>query len=114
MPIDRDADRTRIMAAATAHDMYTVLRADCWVVVHIHSVCRGRGGVEGGMEGTRLTLVRDNSVPDGYEFSIRTPVTPARWALFDQVGASEVVCANVVAEDVGAFAMTAMAMCWVC
>lgn len=73
------------MAAASAHDMYSVLQSDCWVVVHIHSVMRGRGGVEGGMEGTRLTLVRDASVQQGYEFSIRTPVTPARWALFDAV-----------------------------
>ena len=86
VPIDREADRARIMAATTARDMYNVLRADCWVVVHIHSVLREKGGVEGGMEGTRLTLVADSSVPQGYEFSIRTPVTPARWALFDQVG----------------------------
>jgi len=35
------------------------------------------------LEGTRLTLVAMPNQPDGYEFSIRTPVTPPRWAEFD-------------------------------
>ena len=37
------------------------------------------------MEGTRLTIVRFPKQPNAYEFSIRTPVTPSRWAEFDQV-----------------------------
>ena len=35
------------------------------------------------MEGTRLTLVKVPDQRDGFEFSIRTPVTPARWAQFE-------------------------------
>jgi len=35
------------------------------------------------LEGTRLTLVRAPGQPDGFEFSIRTPVTPPRWEAFD-------------------------------
>ena len=37
------------------------------------------------MEGTRLTIVKVPNQPDAYEFSIRTPVTPPRWADFEQV-----------------------------
>ncbi len=37
------------------------------------------------MEGTRLTIVKFPKQPHAYEFSIRTPVTPSRWAEFDQV-----------------------------
>ena len=85
MAIDCERDRARIMAATTVADMYNVLGADTWVVVPIYSVTRGRGGVEVGMEGTRLTVVRDKEAPNNYEFSIRTPVTPARWALFEAV-----------------------------
>lgn len=35
------------------------------------------------MEGTRLTLVKVANQPDAFEFSIRTPVTPSRWELFE-------------------------------
>jgi hypothetical protein len=54
-------------------------RSDSWIVVHIHSLARPGAT----MEGTRLTLVRVPNQPDGYEFSIRTPVTPPRWKDFD-------------------------------
>ena len=37
------------------------------------------------MEGTRLTIVKFPKQPNAFEFSIRTPVTPNRWAEFDQV-----------------------------
>lgn len=57
------------------------LQVDSWVVVPIHSSARP-GHV---MEGTRLTVVRVRDMPDGYEFSIRTPVTPARWQDFAEV-----------------------------
>ena len=36
------------------------------------------------MEGTRLTLVKVPDQRDGFEFSIRTPVTPARWDQFEK------------------------------
>ena len=34
------------------------------------------------MEGTRLTIVQHD--PDGFEFTIRTPGTPKRWAQYDE------------------------------
>ncbi len=57
------------------------LQVDSWVVVPVHSSARP-GHI---MEGTRLTVVRSKDMPNGYEFSIRTPVTPARWQDFAEV-----------------------------
>lgn len=54
-------------------------REDSWVVVPIHSLAQPVAE----MEGTRLTLVKVPNQPDAFEFSIRTPVTPARWSLFE-------------------------------
>lgn len=33
-----------------------------------------------------LVQVKLQDQPDAYDFSIRTPVTPARWKVYDQVG----------------------------
>jgi hypothetical protein len=52
---------------------------DSWVVVPLASVAAPGAH----LEGTRLTLVRVPGQPDAAEFSIRTPVTPPRWKLFD-------------------------------
>ena len=78
--------------------MFAALGVDCWVVVPISSVARAAAGHT--LEGTRLTLTRSRDQADAYEFSIRTPVTPARWADFDKELAAgfEVICAAAVAE----------------
>eukprot|EP01105_Mastigella_eilhardi_P014038 TRINITY_DN3191_c0_g1_i1.p1 TRINITY_DN3191_c0_g1~~TRINITY_DN3191_c0_g1_i1.p1 ORF type:complete len:278 (-),score=78.51 TRINITY_DN3191_c0_g1_i1:136-969(-) len=56
---------------------YQVMQRDFYVVTPCRSVARP-GHV---MEGTRLTL--QLSPPEGFEFSIRTPGTPARWVDYD-------------------------------
>jgi len=71
--------RERFAAAATPQEVWEAAGDDCWNVVRVASTHRpGRT-----LEGTRLTVVRVPHVPDGFEFSIRTPVTPGRWAEFD-------------------------------
>eukprot|EP00951_Prasinocladus_malaysianus_P042820 scaffold525755_cov33-Prasinocladus_malaysianus.AAC.1 len=60
--------------------MWHAIGTDSWIVVPISST-RDPSAM---LEGTRLTLVRMQQQPDGYEFSIRTPVTPPRWAEFDK------------------------------
>lgn len=67
------------MQATTPAAMYAAIGLDCWVVVPIRSLSR-TGHT---LEGTRLTLTASKEVPDGHEFSIRTPVTPPRWEDFD-------------------------------
>ncbi|KAG1663031.1 hypothetical protein FOA52_005723 [Chlamydomonas sp. UWO 241] len=97
VPVDTPSQRAAIASASTAGDMYDVIREDGWVVLHIKSVAvPGRT-----MEGTRLVLVKNPSQPNGYEFSIRTPVTPPRWADFDVelAAAWEEVLDAMVADD---------------
>lgn len=60
--------------------MWKAIGCDCWIVVPIASVCRAGHT----LEGTRLTITKSKEVPDGHEFSIRTPVTPPRWDDFDK------------------------------
>lgn len=73
------AKRAAIQAASDAGEMWATIGADSWIVVPIASVAKP----DRRLEGTRLTLVAMQAQPDGYEFSIRTPVTPPRWAEFD-------------------------------
>ena len=78
--------------------MFAALGVDCWVVVPIGSTSRREAGHT--LEGTRLTLTRSRDQADAYEFSIRTPVTPARWEDFDKELAAgfEDICTAAVAE----------------
>ncbi|KAK9842872.1 hypothetical protein WJX74_003734 [Apatococcus lobatus] len=78
VPMAGDAKQSQVQDAQTAEHMWQALQVDSWVVVPILSSARP-GHV---MEGTRLTVVRVRDMPDAYEFSIRTPVTPARWQDF--------------------------------
>jgi len=80
VPCGAPQQQDSIKAAKSASDMYQVLQQDSWVVVPIASVSTPGHT----MEGTRLTLVKVPNQPDGFEFSIRTPVTPPRWEDFDQ------------------------------
>jgi tetratricopeptide (TPR) repeat protein len=63
----------QIASAGSLEELYDSLREDFYV---IHR-CRSKSQPSLILEGTRLTLVRHD--PDGYEFTIRTPGTPARW-----------------------------------
>jgi hypothetical protein len=86
--------------AATPADMYAAVGVDCWVVVPIASTCRADIGHD--LEGTRLTVTRSRDQADSYEFSIRTPVTPARWQDFDKELSAgfEAICAAAISEGV--------------
>lgn len=79
IPLGSAAKRDAVTRAADAAEMWAAVGADSWVVVPIASVAEPSRT----LEGTRLTLVAMPNQPDGYEFSIRTPVTPPRWAEFD-------------------------------
>lgn len=71
--------------------MWRAIGCDSWIVVPIGSVCRAGHS----LEGTRLTITQSTEVPDGHEFSIRTPVTPPRWDDFDRelTAGFEAICA---------------------
>lgn len=80
--------------------MFAVVGVDSWVVVPIASTSRKEIGHT--LEGTRLTITRSRDQADAYEFSIRTPVTPARWEDFDKelTHAFEAICAAAIADGV--------------
>lgn len=60
-------------------DLFSIIGRDSWLWVPLESLASpGRE-----LEGTRLTLVHVRTIPDGHEFSIRTPVTPPRWKDFE-------------------------------
>jgi hypothetical protein len=61
----------------TATHLSQAIGEDSWVLVPLGSVYRR----DRTLEGTRLTLVRQ---PNGFEFSIRTPGTPHRWADYEE------------------------------
>lgn len=60
--------------------MFAAVGVDSFVVVPIHSLSRNGHS----LEGTRLTITKQRDQQDAHEFSIRTPVTPARWEDFDK------------------------------
>ena len=58
-------------------ELFDAMKKDFWVVTPCYSTANP-GKV---MEGTRLTL--QATLPEGYEYSIRTPGTPPRWVDYD-------------------------------
>lgn len=80
VPLAGDHKRAEIQSVKTAEDLWKAIGRDSWIVVPIDSTARPGHT----MEGTRLTIVKFPKQPHAYEFSIRTPVTPSRWAEFDQ------------------------------
>lgn len=70
--------RAKVASCNTLDDVYELCGGrDFWVVAPCASIAT-KGLV---LEGTRITLQRKE--PDGYDFTIRTPGTPKRWALYD-------------------------------
>eukprot|EP01121_Diplochlamys_sp_Union-15-3_P001844 TRINITY_DN115_c0_g2_i1.p1 TRINITY_DN115_c0_g2~~TRINITY_DN115_c0_g2_i1.p1 ORF type:complete len:413 (+),score=63.44 TRINITY_DN115_c0_g2_i1:377-1615(+) len=66
----------KLKKAKDCKDLYDIMKKDFFVITPCYSLARpGKY-----MEGTRLTL--QNAPPEGFEYSIRTPGTPARWAEF--------------------------------
>ncbi|GBG82838.1 hypothetical protein CBR_g36368 [Chara braunii] len=70
----------RIIAAKDCKDLYPIVGEDFWVVTPCEGLHTGKV-----LEGTRLTLQKSMmpSIRNGYNFSIRTPGTPPRWADYD-------------------------------
>lgn len=67
----------QVRAAKDVHELWSVVGRDYWVVTPCYSTAVP-GYV---MNGTRLTMVRMNG---WYDFSIKTPGTPPRWAEYDR------------------------------
>jgi hypothetical protein len=112
VPVEGAAARAAVAAATTAAELWAALGRDAWVVVPVSSAAapgsallegtrltvvkldkRG-GGADGEGAGARLGAAAGTEAaaagggaeppqPDAFEFSIRTPVTPARWAAYD-------------------------------
>lgn len=91
-----------IEAATTCSDLYNIVGGDFWVVTPCHSVAIN-GKI---LDGTRLTLQKMGE--NGYDFSIRTPGTPPRWADYDQEmsAAWEALCDTFCWEAYGSTDMT--------
>jgi len=79
LPLEPGSARAAAVAAATTPAaLLAALGRDAWAVVPVAGVATSTH-----LDGTRLTVTRASGVPDGVEFCIRTPVTPARWAAYD-------------------------------
>ncbi|CAI5481742.1 unnamed protein product [Closterium sp. Yama58-4] len=74
--VDSPAQKSAVAAAKACEDLYRVVGEDFWIVTPCYSMV-DPGKV---LEGTRLTLVK---TPTGFDFAIRTPGTPSRWADYD-------------------------------
>ena len=80
VPLDPGTARTALgpRAASSPADLLAALGRDAFITVPVAAVKTGRV-----LDGTRLTVARGaDKVPDGVDLSIRTPVTPARWAAY--------------------------------
>eukprot|EP00741_Cyanophora_paradoxa_P021213 tig00000237_g20474.t1 len=76
-PLTPDQQRA-VKGATEVGELHSIVKSDYYVITPCHSTARpGRT-----MEGTRLTI--QARPPEGYEFSIRTPGTPARQEEFDR------------------------------
>jgi hypothetical protein len=108
-----EAQLAQAVSAKTCEELWQAVGRDFWVVTPCHCISGngddgsgggggggsgggggvGGGGVGGGgggsgarqvMEGTRLMLTRAETVAPGYQFTIHTPGTPARWRQYDE------------------------------
>ncbi|CAI5531953.1 unnamed protein product [Closterium sp. Naga37s-1] len=88
--VDDPAQKAAVATAKACEDLYRVVGEDFWIVTPCYSMV-DPGKV---LEGTRLTLVK---TPTGFDFAIRTPGTPSRWADYDaeMTAAWEDLCAVV-------------------
>jgi tetratricopeptide (TPR) repeat protein len=82
------SDTKDLIATSTSlADLWHAVGGDFYVTTRYRSLRPPPGagagaGAEGFIEGTRITLLASH--PDGFRFTIRTPGTPARWALFEE------------------------------
>eukprot|EP01133_Synstelium_polycarpum_P009737 gene9737-11372_t len=79
LPADVQGDvMDQVRASTTCKELYRAIKKEFYVVTPCFS-----GAIPNRiMQGTRLTL--QYVYPEGYEFAIRTPCTPERWAEYDE------------------------------
>nr|XP_043631508.1 suppressor of RPS4-RLD 1 [Erigeron canadensis] len=95
--LSKDGKLEEILKAQSCSDLYNVVGEDFWLSTWCDSTAfEGKR-----LEGTRITLVKSGE--RGFDFSIRTPCTPARWDDFDAEMASswEVLCNAYCGETYG-------------
>ncbi|KAL9273423.1 Suppressor of RPS4-RLD 1-like protein [Drosera capensis] len=87
----------KIMHAESCSDLYNIIGEDFWLATWCNSTASE--GTQ--LEGTRITVLKNGE--RGYDFSIRTACTPARWDEFDteMTMAWEVVCNAYCGEAYG-------------
>ncbi|RAL50569.1 hypothetical protein DM860_014511 [Cuscuta australis] len=86
-----------IRSAESCHDLYRAIGEDFWLATRCYRMAfEGRH-----LEGTRIALVKSGKI--GYDFSISTPCTPARWDAFDMemTSAWEALCDAYTGEAYG-------------
>lgn len=91
------ANLEAIKAAETCSDLYSTISEDFWVVTSCHSKAyEGKT-----LEGTRLTMQKKGE--KAFDFSIRTPCTPQRWADYnaEMAAAWEALCEAYCGEPYG-------------
>ncbi|XP_076949916.1 suppressor of RPS4-RLD 1-like [Bidens hawaiensis] len=95
--LSKDGKLEEILKAESCDDLYKVVGEDFWLATW----CNSTAFEEKRLEGTRITLVKTGE--RGFDFSIRTPCTPARWDHFDAEMTScwEVLCNAYCGETYG-------------
>ncbi|MED6182934.1 Suppressor of RPS4-RLD 1 [Stylosanthes scabra] len=95
--LGKDGKLEEVMRAKSCSDLYRIVGEDFWLSTWCNSAAfEGKQ-----LEGTRITLVKMGE--RGYDFSIRTPCTPARWEDFDaeMAMAWETLCNAYCGENYG-------------
>ncbi|EOA15941.1 hypothetical protein CARUB_v10004035mg [Capsella rubella] len=103
--LSKDEKIKEIMRAETCDELHKVVGEDFWVATWCDSTA-----LEGKrLEGTRITCLKKPGRL-GYDFSIRTPCTPARWSDFDEemTSAWEALCTAYCGENYGSIDLDAL------
>ncbi|CAN8328331.1 unnamed protein product [Cochlearia groenlandica] len=103
--MSKDKKIEEIMRAETYEALHKIVGEDFWVATWCNSIAsEGKS-----LEGTRITCIQKPGTL-GYDFSIRTPCTPARWSDFDEemTSAWEALCNAYCGENYGSLDLTAL------
>ncbi|CAH8274011.1 unnamed protein product [Arabidopsis lyrata] len=103
--LSKDEKIEKIMRAETCDELHKIVGEDFWVATW----CDSTGSEGKRLEGTRITCIQKPGRL-GYDFSIRTPCTPARWSDFDEemTSAWEALCNAYCGENYGSTELDAL------